>query len=75
MASITPVPAPPPGDPLDSANALVQSSTVERCVVTSWEDSMPPSLPRSARLRANPADAGIDTLATPSTSHGKDDPS
>lgn len=44
MPSITPVPAPPPGEPLDSARALVHSSTVECWVVISCESAMQPSL-------------------------------
>jgi hypothetical protein len=45
MASITPVPAPPPGEPLDSANACVHSSTVEPWVVTASESAMAPIVP------------------------------
>ena len=44
MASMTPVPAPPPGEPLDSAKARVQSSTVDRWVVTASESAITPSL-------------------------------
>lgn len=44
-ASISPAPAPPPGEPVDSAKARVQSSTVECRVVTASESAMTPSVP------------------------------
>src|SRR5688572_25944823 len=48
MASIRPVPAPPPGEPVDSANAHVQSSTVEPWVVTVAASSMGPVCQQAA---------------------------
>lgn len=61
MESMTPVPAPPPGDPVDSAKALVHSSTVDICVVTDSESFMPSSVPGLPRL----CSFGLDTLARP----------
>lgn len=64
MANIIPVPAPLPGEPVDSAKARVQSSTVEIWVVTVALSSMTSSGPQKLRGWAS---ACLHSIARPTS--------